>query len=609
MSFRSIALRGITAILLLLAVSLSLVAPLVNPASAAMPVIRTEKLVFELWSLPWFPQSDKAADVIAEQLKAIGIKVEVRRLESAVMYPKIQNFEFQVYALATSQSPNPIGMIESFHSKYCQPGIGSFWCHADPDVDRMIEDMMSATSPERVRELALKIQERLAYESGFIPIYLTQSVKVIRAEWKNYTVMPGGPLEVYDIWSILYMYKSDKPEENVLRIAFPSDILTLNPFQAVDLRSLWIINLIYDPLFRLDKDLKVVPWLVKSWEESPDKTVYTLRLREDVKWHDGKPLTADDVVYTFSEGMRQNTSRYIGLKDIVKSVEKVDDYTVKFTLYKPNPFFILMLATGYYYIVPKHVIEGVDLKTWKNDNPIGSGPFKFVKRVVGESIVLDRNENFWIKGTPKITRVIMRVIPEAESRFLAIRNNEVDTERYDTLITLIPQAERDPNLKVVTAPGIWLVYIAFNTKNFFYDPKVFEAINYAINREEVVKKANGGYGYPVYTVLNKYWHGDLAAQIEFKYDPERAKRLLEEAGWRDIDGDGIREYVGVTTTQPQTTSPTTPTTMLTSPTTPLTPSPTVETTTPTGISTMAVAAVIIVLIAIVGVILLLRRRS
>jgi len=525
------------------------------------------ELRFELLSLPWFPQSDKAAEIIAKQLEKVGIKLEIRRVESSIMYPKVENFEHEAHILATSQSPNPMGMIETFHSSRARPGIGSFWCHEDPEVDRLIESIRSETDPRRLKEMLYALQEKLAKEAGFIPIYLTMSTQVLRAEWKNYTVMPGGPIEAYNIWSLLYMYKSEKPEENVFRIAFPSDIMTTNPFMAYDLRSLWVINLIYDPLLRLDKDLQVVPWLAESWEVSDDGLTYTFHLRRDVKWHDGTPFTADDVVFTFGEGMRQETTRFIGLKDIIESVEKVDEYTVRFKLKTPYPFFLLELATGYYYIVPKHIAEGVDLRKWENPEPIGTGPFKWVERVIGEYIVLVRNEDFWIKGVPKITKVIVKVIPEAESRFLAIKNGEVDTERYDTAVTLLPRAKEDPNLRVITAPGLWLIYVAFNTYNHFYDPKVFLAIHYAINRTEVVEKANAGYGYPVYTILNRYWHGEYAAPITFEYNPEKAKQLLEEAGWKDIDGDGIREYVGPTTTTP---TPTETVPVVTSPT-PLTP--------------------------------------
>ncbi len=531
--------------LLIILMLLSLVSPIQSVTYAKELIIKDE-LKFEFWSLPWFPQSDKAAELIVKQLEKIGIKLELRRLESSIMYPRIQKFDFEAYALATSQSPNPLSMLDSFTSKWAKPDIGAFWGPLeDPEFDELINKIRTTTDPNELKRLVREAQRRIAFESGFIPIYLTQSVKVIRAEWKNYTVMTGGLLEVFDIWSILYMYKSDKPEENVFKIAFPSDVLSLNPFTAVDLRSIWIINLIYDPLVRVDPEFNVVPWLAESWEVSDDGKIYTFKLRKNVKWHDGTPFTADDVVFTFTEGIRQETQRFVGLKDIIESVEKVDDYTVRFVLKNPYPFFLIDLATGYYYIAPKHIAGELDLTQWDNKNPIGTGPFRFVERTVGEFIVLQKNDDFWMVGVPKITRIIMKVIPEAESRFLAIKKGEVDTERYDTAITLVKQAEEDPNLNVVTAPGLWLIYIAFNTVNHFYDPKVFQAIHYAIDRQEIVEKANGGFGYPVYTVLNRFWNGDLAAEdIVFEYDPDKAAKLLEEAGWVDVDGDGVREYVG-----------------------------------------------------------------
>ncbi len=555
MNLNKVSIKLITALIvtLLLLPSLSIIS--LHVAYAREKIIRPE-LKFEFWSLPWFPQSDKAAEVIVSQLAKVGIKLELRRLESSIMYPKIEKFEYQAYALATSQSPNPMSMVNSFHSSRAKPDIGSFWCMIDPEVDKLIEQARVTMNREKLKTILYEIQKKVAVESGFIPIYLTQSVKVIRAEWKNYTIMPGGLVEAYDIWSMLYMYKSEKPEENVFKIAFPSDILTTNPFMTVDLRSIWVVNLIYDPLLRLDKDMNIVPWLAVSWNISEDGKVYVFKLRRGVYWHDGKPFTADDVVATFKEGIKQGTTRFVDLKDIISDVVKVDDYTVKFILKHPYPFFLLDLASGYIYIAPKHIIEGKDLKKWANPTPIGTGPFMWKERVAGEYIILEKNPNFWMKNVPKITKVVVKVIPEAESRFMAIKTGEVDTERYDTAITLIPQAKKDPHLKVVAAPGLWLVYIDFNVYNFFYDPDVFLAINYAINRTEVIIKANGGYGYPVYTILNKWWHKDLAANITFPYNPKKAMEILEKAGWRDVDGDGIREYAPATPTPSPTPSPT-----------------------------------------------------
>jgi ABC-type transport system substrate-binding protein len=430
--------------------------------------------------------------------------------------------------------------------------------------------------------------------------------------------MPGGILEAYNRWSILYMYKSDKPEENVFRIAFPADILTLNPFMATDLRSIWILGLIYEPLVALSPDLKIVPWLAENWTVSPDGLVYTFYLKKGVKFHDGSELTADDVVFTYEFGIKNKAPRFLGtVSQLVDKIEKVDNYTVRFILKKPSVFFLTSLATSFQFIVPKKIWENQNI-TWSNPNPVGSGPFKFSSRTPGESIVLVKNENYHIPGTPKITKVIMRVIPEAETRYYSIKNGDVDTERYATSFTLIKDAMKDPNLKVVITPDIWLVYIAFNYRRY-NDTRIFEAINYAINRTEIIEKAAGGYGIPVYTVLNEIWHKEFAnTNIKYTYDPEKAKKILEEAGW-SIGPDGIRVYTGkplsttppsqipTATTTPQTTSiPTKTTVETTIPSTPA--SPTTIPQAGVALETLYIAVAVIIIIAVLVVYVFMRKK-
>jgi len=579
------------------------------------------RLSFEMLSLSWFSLSDKAAEVVAEQLRKVGIEVKIVKLESSAMYPRIMNtFDYDSFALAVSQSPDPTGMLNAFHSRNAIPGGSNYWGYNNSYTDKLIDQVLSANSLDEAKRLAWIIQENLS-KGPFIPLYLSINTQVIRAEWKNYTLMPGGILEAYNRWSILYMYKSDKPEENVFRIAFPSDILTLNPFMATDLRSIWVLGLIYDPLVALSPDLKVVPWLAERWEISPDGKIYTFYLKKGVKFHDGSELTADDVVFTYEFGIKNKAPRFLGtVSQLVEKIEKIDNYTVRFVLKSPSVFFLTSLATSFQFIVPKRIWENQNI-SWANPNPVGTGPFKFVSRTPGESIVLDKNENYFMPGAPKITRVIVRVIPEAETRYYSIKRGDVDTERYATSFTLIEDAKKDPNLKVVLTPDIWLIYIAFNYRRY-NDTRIFEAINYAINRTEVIERAAGGYGIPVYTILNKEWHKDFAnTNITFPYDPQKAMKILEEAGW--VPGpDGIRVYVGpkeisTPTTTPQTTTPvltTTPTPIIT--TTMTTASPTQTTiasltTSPAEqMMTLYVSiAVIIIVIILLGAFILYRSRK
>ena len=510
-----------------------------------------QELQFEMLSLPWFPQSDKAAEVVAEQLSRVGIKINLVRLESSVMYPRImQTFDYETFALAVSQSPNPLGMLLAFHSSEDRPGGSNYWGFRNVEMDSMIDRAFAAKDREELRQYAMKAQE-IASKGPFIPLFISQNIQIIRAEWKNYTLMSGGVVEVYNRWSLLYMYKSDKPEENVFRIAFPSDILSTNPFMANDLRSLWVLNLLYDPLVALDPNFNVIPWIAERWDIKDNGKTYIFYLRKDVRFHDGSPLTADDVVFTFTAGMGNNTVRFAALRKFVDSVEKIDNYTVAFRLKEPSYLFLLTLATGLVYVVPKNtwVDKPID---WGNPSPVGTGPFRWFSRKQGESIVLERNPDYFIKDTPRITRIIVRVIPEAETRFLAIKRGEIDMERYSASPSLVPEAQKDPNLRVITTPDIWLVYIAFNYRRV-NDTRLFEAINYAIDREEVIKRSVGGYGLPVYAILNKEWHGDLAnTNIKYEYNPQKAREILQSMGYRYDESRKIMVYVGVQETPRET---------------------------------------------------------
>lgn len=601
--------RGYIAIIIICLLTLPLISHsfVKSEAQVTPPPGLPPVLEFEMLSLPWFPQSDKAAEVIAEQLSKIGIKIKLVRLESAVMYPRImQTFDYDSFALAVSQNPNPLGMLIAFHSSEARPGGSNYWGYRSPEVDSLVDKAFEARSKGELQEYAWRIQE-IVSKGPFIPLFVAKNIQIIRGEWKNYTLMSGGIIEVYNRWSLLYMYKSDKLEENVFRIAFPADILSTNPFMATDLRSLWVLNLIYDPLVALDPNFNIIPWLAERWEVREDGRVYMFYLRKDVKFHDGKPLTADDVVFTFKVGIGNKTIRFSALAQFIESVEKVDDYTIMFKLKKPSYLFLLSLATNLVYVVPKHVWVDKPID-WGNPEPIGTGPFKWASRKPGESIVLERNPDYFVRNTPKIYRVIVRVIPEAETRFLAIKRGEVDAERYSASPTLVAEAEKDPNLKVIITPDIWLIYIAFNFRRF-NDTRLFEAINYAINREEVIKKAVLGYGSPVYTILNKEWHGNLANdRVYFEYNPQKAIQILESIGYKYDPGKGVMVYVGpkveTETKPPEERTPTT--TVATTPVTPIT-TPQVTVAEGPNLALLAVALLIFVVI-IVAAFYLLRRR-
>jgi len=212
-------------------------------------------------------------------------------------------------------------MLNASHSRNAIPGGSNYWVYNNSDVNRLIDAVLTARSGMRPR--GLHGRSRLYPLAALHTLYLSIKTQVIRAEWRNYTLMPVGIIEAYNRWSMLYMYKSERPEEIVFRIAFPPDILTLNPFMVTDLGSIWVLAEIYDTLVAFSPDLKVVPWMAEKWDVSLDGLNYTFYLRKGVKFHDGPELTADGEVFTYRFDISNKAPKFLGsvftlVKDVVK---------------------------------------------------------------------------------------------------------------------------------------------------------------------------------------------------------------------------------------------------------------------------------------------------
>lgn len=275
-----------------------------------------------------------------------------------------------------------------------------------------------------------------------------------------------------------------------------------------------------------------VPDLAESWTSSPDAKEWTFKLRKDVKWHDGKPLVADDVVFTFKAiqdpkiGSRWRTS--IAALD---KVEAVDANTVKFTF---KTAFAPMLATIAYNmsIVPKHLLDGKDLKAPQEfiKNPVGTGPFKFKEHVNGSHFVVEANTDYH-EGAPKIQRVVFKVMPDVNAQVAAFKGGEMDI-----VWTVAPQhMETLKSVADFTRVNVpqWS-WIPLNLTNpLFTDKKVRQALSLGLDRKAIVDKVLGGQGEvadgPIPKVLSWVPRDTFKA---FPYDPEKAKQVLAEAGWK-----------------------------------------------------------------------------
>jgi len=324
----------------------------------------------------------------------------------------------------------------------------------------------------------------------------------------------------------------------------------LNPILSTDAYGAEIQSYIYETLIDLDNEtLKFKPLLAESWEESSDHLQYIFYLRKDVKWHDGVPFTAEDVVFTFNKIQDPNVDaavQRISYRDVEK-VEKLDDYTVRFT-YR-IPYFRSLLVLGAIQPIPKHIFDdGQNINSHPaNRHPIGTGPFVFKEWKTKRDITLAKNKAYW-KTAPKIEGLVFRIIEDPTVPFQELKKGNIDFSSIRPIQwergTKSGSFEEQFNKAEYFLPGY--SYIGWNMKRkFFEDKRVRRALSMIINKEKILEKILFGHG--VIVEGGQYFFGnDYDHKIRpYPYDPVKASQLLEEAGWIDHDGDGIRDKDGV----------------------------------------------------------------
>jgi len=328
-------------------------------------------------------------------------------------------------------------------------------------------------------------------------------------------------------------------------VASIGDAKRLNPIIANDSASGEINGQVFNGLIKYDKDLLFEGDLAKSWEVSDDGLVITFHLRPNVRWHDGVPFTADDVLFTYQKLIDPNIATPYGADyERVARAEVLDPLTFRVTYKEP---FAPALESWSMGIIPKHLLKGKDINTDDfNRHPVGTGPYKFKEWLTGQKIVLVANDDYF-KGRPNIDEYIYRIIPDPATIFLELKAKGVDTMGLTPL-----QYQRQTktaffreNFRKFRYPANGYTYLGYNLRDpKFSDKKVRQALSYAINKEDIIKGVRLGLGsvatgpYPPH-----YWAYNPKAR-RYPYDPEKARRMLAEAGWVDTDQDGILDRDG-----------------------------------------------------------------
>ncbi|MEA2014837.1 MAG: peptide-binding protein [Thermodesulfobacteriota bacterium] len=323
------------------------------------------------------------------------------------------------------------------------------------------------------------------------------------------------------------------------------DASNLIPILSSDSTSHSIASMIFNGLVKYDEDMGVAGDLAESWDISDDGLEITFHLRKGVKWHDGHPFTADDVLFTYRLTIDPKTpTAYAGDFLRVKSLRVIDPYTLRVTY--AEPFAPALMSWGAS-VLPRHLLEGKDVtKTPLARHPIGTGPYMFKEWKAGQKIVLLSNPDYF-EGRPCIDGYIMRIIPDMATMFLELRAKGIDRMGL-TPLQYTRQTENNlfrGNFKKYRYLSFSYTYLGYNLENpLFRDRRVRQAISYAIDKGEIVEGVLLGLGQEA---TGPFKPGSWPYNPDVKrypYDPRKAKKLLSEAGWKDSDGDGALDRDG-----------------------------------------------------------------
>ena len=294
---------------------------------------------------------------------------------------------------------------------------------------------------------------------------------------------------------------------------------------------------------RMDKNWKPQPYLAESWTLSPDNRSVSLVLRKDAVFHDGKPVTADDVKFSI-ETIRDNHP-FKTMYGPVNAVTINDARTAVIRLSEPHPAVLLAMSTSLTPIIPKHIFgDGTDVKIHpRNANPVGSGPFRLVEFKPGEYIIMERFDRFFLKDQPKLDRVIVRLFKDSSSLLLAFERGEIDVHQAVTDPRELERVRKTPGAVVVkgAAPAIGpLIWLAFNTKSpKLADKRVRQAINFAVDKQYILNTILGGINSRSTGPLasgSPYYTGDVE---KYELNLAKAAKLFDEAGLKP-GANGVR---------------------------------------------------------------------
>ena len=518
-------------------------------AFAQGPTEKVRKLNLYSWPQAAFPQSYQAAQLIAQQWRQLGLEVEVkplqRQAQTQLIWFSRDKWDVTMWRMVgRPERSDPDEFLYSlYYSAYAEKGY-NFIGYINPEYDKLAEKQRTQLDKEERRKTAFQMQEIINRDQpqAFLvhPKYVTAFNKAV---FKEDTVVNQQGIGIRNIWTFLTIQPLGAQKD--LIINSNETINATNPLYIGGPEDSWVTDLIWDRIMRIGPDGMPRPWAAESVNWVDDKTV-EIKLRPGMKWHDGKPVTIDDVIFSFEAPAGTKAPMYKPFVTDIAAMEKVGDMGLRFKLKSVNTTF-LTASLAKINLIPKHIWEPVlkDLadkpetaEQLKEVSKIGSGPFKLVRWAPTEEIVLEKfPEHF---NAPKIDRWIMRIVPNAEATLGMLKKGEINfLGMFGGDVDVLAKFAKDnPDIATRTEVDIGFEYVAFNNRRPPFDDVAFRrALSLAIDRRLMVSAAWQDYAIPANSHVSpvlSYWHDPAVDSM--KTGLADAKKILQDAGYRVVGG-------------------------------------------------------------------------
>lgn len=527
-------------------------------AAAAQDAIRTIHVLSRPQAAQ--PAEFQAIQLIAQEWRKLGLDVKVdvmpwSQMADAVWYNR-DDWDvtaWQMTGRPERSDPDEI-IYNLFHSSTADKGY-NFIGYNNPEYDKVVEEQRVTVDPEARKALVIKAQEILAEDQpNMMLVHPQQAFAFDKTVFDPETVVDQSGIGIRSYWTWLSLNPTGDQKDIIVNSS--DNVIAVNPLYISGVTDNWLTELIYDRLFRVGPDGLPQPWAAES-HEWRDETTIAVKLREGMAWHDGEPVTAEDVVFSYEATTGGEAPMYAPFGQNITDIQIEDGNTLVFKLGTPSASF-LTSTLAKINIIPKHVWEPIlaDLGTkdenaesYQEDMPMGSGAYKFVRWLPNEEVVLEANTDHF--NAPKAERFILRLVPNAEAALGMLRSGEINflSDFQGDPQVLLDAAQEDGDLDVVSTVDIGFRYVAFNTRRPPFDDAAFRrALSAAVDRRLIVNAAFKKFAVPSNSVVSPslgFWHASEVVE-NFEAGTDVAKSILEEAGYGGIGDkltypDGVKE--------------------------------------------------------------------